>query len=727
MNFYNIYNIVISFSILLFGIFVFFKSKEKVRFPFVLFALTGFIWLFFYSMSYLSAQYFLCMTYLKIGYSGVLFIFPTAYHQVALFIKKYSSEKNSIIISYLFSFVCLLLIWNTDLLIADKPYHYFWGYYPHSALFHPIFLIIVNFVVCRFLWMEIKQFFFNKGLSLFERSKLKYLLFATLAFTFSASDFLQNYGIELLPIGNIFVLVFVVIMAYAILKYRLMDISVVFTRAGVFVAVYSLVLGVPFTIAFGWQENLVKIFGINWWIIPLVSSTALATVGPFIYLYIQKKAEDRLLREQRAYQNILRNASSGMIRIKHLKKLLNVVVHVITKTVRIKHAAIYLLDKETNNFVLQAARGRVGADKQENFIDAGSPLVWQLTRRKNPILTEEAILRLRDDPVNQGLIKLVEQLVKLGVSLVVPSSIDDRLIGILMLGEKASRKLYSEDDLVVFSVLANQAALAIENAQFYDEVKRTHEQLFQAEKMATIGTMADGLSHQINNRFHALSLISGDALDILKSYDGSNCSDETKQVLADLKSALARIEANVLQGGEVVKGLLKYSRPGEGGYELIDFKDVLGGTIDMVQYKIKLKEIDLVQNIPLDLPKLYGNLTQLQEVFFNLIDNAYDATKERQVTLKEEGYRSKIEVSASSVNGSIEIKVSDNGMGVKDLDRKKLFTPFFTTKATAKKGTGLGLYVIDKIVSAHNGKIAIDSIYRSGTRFTITLPISPKS
>jgi signal transduction histidine kinase len=416
-----------------------------------------------------------------------------------------------------------------------------------------------------------------------------------------------------------------------------------------------------------------------------------------------------------------------MIRIKDLKKLLNVVVHVITKTVKIKHAAIYLFDKEANNYAFHACRGKRKLVGDSAFIDSGSPLVWQLNFTKKPIVTEELVMRLRDEGQNQSMLKFVEQLKWLEGALVVPSFVEDRLIGILILGEKISGKLYSEDDLIVFSVLTNQAALAIENAQFYDEVKRTHEQLFQAEKMATIGTMADGLSHQINNRFHALSLISGDALDILKTYDGSNCSEETKQVLTDLKSALARIEANVLQGGEVVKGLLKYSRPGEGGYELVDLKDVLGGAIDMVQYKIKLKEIDLIQNIPLDLPKLYGNLTQLQEVFFNLIDNAYDATKERQTFLKEEGYKSRIEISASSVNGSIEIIVSDNGMGVKDLDRKKLFTPFFTTKATAKKGTGLGLYVIDKIVSAHNGKIIIDSIYKSGTRFTITLPISPKS
>ena len=144
----------------------------------------------------------------------------------------------------------------------------------------------------------------------------------------------------------------------------------------------------------------------------------------------------------------------------------------------------------------------------------------------------------------------------------------------------------------------------------------------------------------------------------------------------------------------------------------------------MVQYKVKLKEFDLVQNIPDDLPKLSGNITQLQEVFFNIIDNAYDAIKERQAELKEQGYRGRIVIEGAQAGNKVKIKVTDNGIGVKDSDQKKLFTPFFTTKATAKKGTGLGLYVIEKIISSHNGHLSMHSQYQSGTKFVITLPIS---
>ena len=648
-----------------------------------------------------------------------VFIFHLVYKLCSL------KSRKLLFFAYLQGFTFSIIALFSNLFISDVKYVFNSFYYDVAGpLFHPFFAIWGFLVMFAHFKLFITYLHVKGSL----KKQIMYLLVGSgLGFTGGITNFLPALGIELYPFGNFTIPIYCVIATYAILKYRLMDINIAFTRAGIFIVVYSLVLGVPIALAFGWQDNLIKIFGANWWILPLVCSTLLATIGPFIYLYINKKAEDRLLKEQRSYQNILRNASSGMIRIKDLKRLLNVVIHVITKTVKIKYAAVYVLDKETNNFILQAARGKSASGDQGDYIDAGSPLIWQLSLRKNPIVTEEEVMKLRDEAQNQGVIKFVEQLLKLNASLVVPSFVDDKLTGILILGEKASGKLYSEDDLVVFSVLANQSALAIENAQFYDEVKKTHEQLFQAEKMATIGTMADGLSHQINNRFHALSLIAGDSLDFLKHSDMSSFSTEAKDVLAELKSALERIENNVLQGGEVVKGLLKYSRPGDSGFELVSFQDVLNGSIDMVQYKINLKEFDLVQNIVDDVPKLYGNLTQLQEVFFNLIDNAYDAIKERQILLKEDGFRGKIEVSAIGADGALEIIVADNGMGIKDLDKKKLFTPFFTTKATAKKGTGLGLYVLDKIIGAHNGKIAIDSIYKSGTRFTITLPTTPKS
>jgi len=263
----------------------------------------------------------------------------------------------------------------------------------------------------------------------------------------------------------------------------------------------------------------------------------------------------------------------------------------------------------------------------------------------------------------------------------------------------------------------------MENAMFYEEMKNTHAQLMKAEKMATIGTMADGLSHQINNRLHALGFIAGDALDTIKMKGEVFVSPEAKEVMVDLEHALHRIEDNVTQGGEIVRGLLKYTRKGEEGFAELDFDQLVNAAIEMTQFKIKPGEMQIVKEYGKDMPKINGNFTQLQEVFFNLIDNAYDAMMQRKNELKEKGYAPVIRISAGGDNkGNINIRFEDNGIGIKEEDKSRLFTPFFTTKLSSKKGTGLGLYVIQKLIEEnHGGKVVYNSVYKQGTNVLISL------
>ena len=115
----------------------------------------------------------------------------------------------------------------------------------------------------------------------------------------------------------------------------------------------------------------------------------------------------------------------------------------------------------------------------------------------------------------------------------------------------------------------------------------------------------------------------------------------------------------------------------------------------------------------------------VQEVFFNLIDNGYDAMMQRKNEKKEPGFQPTMKVQVLKEDGFAEIIFEDNGIGVKDEDMHKLFTPFFTTKLSSKKGTGLGLYVIKKIVEEnHEGQVEMVSKYMQGTQMKLRLPIA---
>jgi signal transduction histidine kinase len=354
--------------------------------------------------------------------------------------------------------------------------------------------------------------------------------------------------------------------------------------------------------------------------------------------------------------------------------------------------------------------------------------IW-LRDHREPIVYEEFQRRAQEDS-NPVYKEIAEQMRQINAAVVVPSILEDKVLAFLVLGEKHSKHLYTDSDLEVFSVLASQAALAIENARFILEAKYIQEQIAHTEKMATIGTMADGLSHQLNNRFHALSLITDDTIDTLKITDTSGCSQEIRAVFTQMEYALNRIRNNVTQGAEIVDGILKYTRKGGHSREAVSLERIINGTLDMLRYKVKLHEIDIILEIPHELPSILGNLVQLQEVFFNLMDNAYDSIVERKSALKEEGYRGRLSLTTEILkNGRLRIVIGDNGMGVKKEDQKKIFTPFFTTKVSSKvtmqKGTGLGLYVIRRIiVDMHEGDVSFESEYHRGTRFIIDLPVA---
>ena len=154
-----------------------------------------------------------------------------------------------------------------------------------------------------------------------------------------------------------------------------------------------------------------------------------------------------------------------------------------------------------------------------------------------------------------------------------------------------------------------------------------------------------------------------------------------------MEVSLGKIQDNVKRGGEIVEGLLKYSRKTDEGLTAIDLGKLLDAALEMAQFKIKLNQIDIARNFNGSIAKIRGNFTQLQEVFFNMIDNSYDAMTQRKEEMKEPGYRGRLEISTREEGSHLEIFIKDNGMGVKEKDQKRLFTPFFTTKRSAPNMT----------------------------------------
>ena len=721
MNLYAVLPFISGIIFFIFGLFIFSKNtKSKLNLFYFLTCFSAAVWVIGYSFMYASNDEAKALFYARIGYIGVVFIPTFLYNFIKTFLQL---KRNKLIILAIYLTSIFFLFADGTNYFLNGMHKYFWGFYPKVGFLYIFYVIFFAAVFARCSWLLFKKLI-KSDISPAVSNQIKYVLLAFLVGMTSLVDYIQNYGIEIYPWGYISALGWIILMAVAIFRYRLMDINLALARGTIFIAVYTPILATPFIIGSFYKSYLMSLLGDRWWVVPPAISTFLATTGPFIYMFLQRRAEARLLKEQRRYQQTLRDASTGMILVKDLNKLLSLIVHILTKAVRIDHASIYLYDKDTDHYVLRATRGSGFKPGEEKF-DKKSPLIEWLCNRKDVLLSEE-VSQWIQEKAYPDLDKLLHQMKKFKAEIVVPSFVRDELFGFLVMGNKLSGETYSQDDINVFQVLANQAALAIENAMFYEDLKRTQAELFQTAKMASLGSMASGMSHQINNRFNILTTIAGDvSLRIFESLKKTQLDDNQRKMVDEAENSVNRIEQNALQGGDIVRTLLRFSKPSKEGYKPLTLRQIVNNAIEVVRFGIHLDEVDLGIRIPDDLPVVKGDLNQLSDCFFNLINNSFDAIKTKEEQLQLQNYSGKIEISASHLkeDGFIEIKVTDNGTGVSKKDLDQLFIPFFTTKATAQKGHGLGLFVIKKIIETHGGRIDIESRLGEYTAFLIKLPV----
>lgn len=599
-----------------------------------------------------------------------------------------------------------------------------------------VFFVYFSSVVSGVLWLFYRAAQTSTGL---RKIQLSYIFLAhLLAATAGVDYFLAVFRIvDHVPVDDYILVLYFLFFGYAIARYRLMDINVVITRTAVFTVVYALLLGLPLGGAVTWQPELERALGPKWWVWAWLGGAGLTTVAHYVNLYWQRRAEARLLKEQRRYQNTLLRASQGMTQIRELKRLLNLIVYIITKAVKLTHAAVFLENThEGGAFVLSAARNRQWIESS-NRVSSDDQLIELLRHAREPLVREELASEVGGEPTRDAptfrKARAVKQMEALNASVVVPSFRENHLIGFVVLGEKQRGQIFTTEDLVVFSTLANQAAVAIENARFYEEEKQRQAALFHAATLASLGTMASSMGHQVNNRFNVVSVVSSSQKYKLKQLLENGASDPAKlrQALQECHEQFASLEEEAIRGGKIVASIRKLARPSTEGHRPLQLTEAIKAGVDVVQHKIKLDQVDFEVNVPEDLPLIEGDLSQMGECFLNFVDNAYDAIKTREQLINEgklsytgtKPYRGMIQITAALKDpDTVWLDVADTGIGLEPEQVSKLFVPFYTTKATAEKGTGLGLYVIKKIIEAHRGTITLHSTYGQGTVFTIELP-----
>lgn len=241
--------------------------------------------------------------------------------------------------------------------------------------------------------------------------------------------------------------------------------------------------------------------------------------------------------------------------------------------------------------------------------------------------------------------------------------------------------------------------------------KEYQEKYYHSEKMATIGLLAAGVAHEINN---PLTAISGFAQGLRRRLPQLEQYLEDSVLMEDYVEYLEIIHKECLRCRDIVQSLLTFSPRKTLILSRTDLNTLVKNVMRLLHHRLKLLPSDMIKrSLEPELPPIKGNPAELEQVILNLILNALDAVN---------GKKGEIFVSTRSKgNDEIILKVQDNGCGIDADHLPKLFDPFFTTKPLGQ-GVGIGLSTCYQIIQSHGGEIAVDSTPGEGAVFTVTLP-----
>jgi two-component system sensor histidine kinase HydH len=282
-----------------------------------------------------------------------------------------------------------------------------------------------------------------------------------------------------------------------------------------------------------------------------------------------------------------------------------------------------------------------------------------------------------------------------------------KVIGVILVDNLFNQNPITEEDVHFLSMFTNQAGLAIENASLYRHLEEVHQELKETqtflvhlEKMVALGEMSTAIAHEIKN---PLTSIGGFARRLDRTLPEES---QEKKYSQTIFKEVSRLE-------KILNDLLSYTRDESLVFKELDLRDVLEESLSMVAAGIHSGEIQFIKEYGEEIPKVMGNLHQLKQTFFNLINNACQSMKEKGTLY--------LRVHSFSKNGSsfIKVELEDTGKGIDPKNLHNIFNPFYSTKESS---LGLGLPIVHRIITSHRGQIEVDNHPGKGVNFIITLP-----
>ena len=705
LEFYTVSTLVNLITSLSLAVFICWKNpRSNVGRTFSYFLLTVSFWSFFYLLFLRSERTSAAEFYLRTCMIGVIFMPSTFAHFVWHFLNLKSIKKKIINLDYFISAMLACLV-NTPFFAKDfRPFLVFpvWGVAGFLLTAH-IVQFFVSAVFTHFNMFSVMRK--NKGLF---GNQIRYVLIGvTVGFLAGGTNYFAWYSLPIPPFAQIFVSVGVATIAYGIVRHRLMDIRIVAIRALLFSLIYVPILSVPYVIGYLLKTS---------WVFPTILQTVFAPGGLFIYLKIQERAERRML--QGDYENArkIRELARGIFRINDVNELGKVIVEKLSEITRSDKMALYVIDKDRTGFSMRHSLGDIKISQE---IAMNDPMVAYFQSENALVMLSEA----RERPE-----KTIKRLLADNIVIAVPVLEEGSLLGIIFLGGKPESRAYSHIEITALDVLAKQLAFFIQLIQFIEEKEDMQRAINEAQRMKEFKYLTSSIGHEVGNGIQSIAdIISTFFVDpVLRSRFDSD--EELQKVIMDVYGDISDNIANLKLVTRSLRNYIREEDPGE--VVDVELEDLIKRVIVLLNVRnmgMKGMNVSVEGNA-----NIKGNPGALQAVFYNLLNNCYDAIIEKENLEKDKApeYAGDIRINICKKNDFAEVRVKDNGIGMNEEVRSRIFTPLFTTKShevtkdrRLRGGTGIGMETIKKMVEGHKGRIEIAwSEKGKGAEFLLFFP-----
>jgi signal transduction histidine kinase len=701
MNVHALQSLLAAIIFLFLALFVYYQKKENpLNRSFATLILCTCIWNIdvFGILSAANAEY--AMLWGKIFRPGLIFIPPTSLHFVIYFLelKQYPNLLKWLLwASYGNSIIFTVINWTPY--FTGEAVQYPWGYTVQTGPFYPYFIATFFIFMLISFTLLIRNYF---KADQYQKQRIKYFLIALIiSFLFGSIGFLPMVGLEVYPIGSIAVTIGFFIVAYSVVQHRLMDVSVFMAKAlGYILSI--LILAVPASLAIIFlQSYFFQQTDLSFSLLVLVIGIAAALTFSTVKESMNRAMHQIIVRDKYFYHRVLEEFSRRLVTIVDLNRLLNMLADTVERSMGVSRISIFLYNSEKEAFRLALVRGSPESEMMNIFFKFTDPSIQWLQEKKESVLRPE----VERNPKGLKAKEILEMMGRLQAEVCLPLVYMDRLIGFINLGHKLAKEMYYREDLDLLNTLANQVAIAVENANLYENLKKSQGIMRRADRLASLGTLISSLAHEIRNPLVSIKTFTQLLPERMEDEEFRNYF---------LKVASGEIDRLTT----LINELLGFARPSEPNLRGEDMNALIEKMEFLVITEARKKNISISKNFMFNLPLVMVDAEQIKQVLLNILLNAVQSTPgEGQIWVETRVVRIPRE---DTTVRFVQIEVRDTGVGIPKENMERVFDPFFSTRPD---GSGLGLAISYQIIHEHGGFIDLESEVGKGTSFRVHLPL----